>query len=97
MSDSNEAKAAPLKPVPRLTWLAVALAVVIVAWAIYYFALSQTSQHSGWIRKVRGQKRREDVRGMVVPALRRPEGTLRIRLSIRQLCRVQPERAAHRK
>jgi hypothetical protein len=38
MSDSNEAKAAPLKPVPRLTWLAVALAVVIVAWAIYYFA-----------------------------------------------------------
>jgi hypothetical protein len=38
MSDSNEAKAAPAKPAPRLTWLAVALAVVIIAWAIYYFA-----------------------------------------------------------
>lgn len=38
MSDSNEAKAPPAKQAPPLTWLAAALALVIVAWAMYYFA-----------------------------------------------------------
>jgi hypothetical protein len=38
MSDSNEKQKSVVTPAPRLTWLAVALAILIVAWAIYYFA-----------------------------------------------------------
>jgi hypothetical protein len=38
MSDSNQGQAATTNAAPRLTWLVIALAIVIVAWAIYYFA-----------------------------------------------------------
>jgi len=38
MPDTNESQTVPAKPAPRLTWLGVALAIVIIAWATYYFA-----------------------------------------------------------
>jgi len=38
MSDPNEKHPAAPHAAPQLTWLAVAVAVLIVAWAIYYFA-----------------------------------------------------------
>src|SRR3982750_4258242 len=38
MSDSNQSQAGTGKPAPRLTWLGVAVVVLIVAWGIYYFA-----------------------------------------------------------
>ena len=38
MPDSNESQAAAGKPAPRLIWLGLGLAIVIVAWAVYYFA-----------------------------------------------------------
>src|SRR5947199_8854521 len=57
--------------------------------------LSQASQHIRRICKMRQQQGREDVRRMVVPALRRSKGNVRLRISICELHRMQPARTTH--
>jgi hypothetical protein len=36
--DEKQTEAAPPRPGPRLAWLGIAVGIVVVVWAIYYFA-----------------------------------------------------------